>query len=63
MTTSFKVHAGLALTLSVTALSASALTLLPGELLLGNSALLEGIDFACVPVLPCRDRSGHRPRR
>lgn len=51
MKTSFKVHAGLALTLSVTALSASALTLLPGEPLLDNTALFAGIGFALLFLL------------
>lgn len=51
MKTSFKVHAGLALTLSVTALSASALVLLPGQPLLDNTALFAGIGFALLFLL------------
>ncbi|HET6358146.1 hypothetical protein [Streptomyces sp.] len=50
MTTSYKVQAGLALSVSVSVLSASALTLLPGEPVLDNTALFAGIGL--VLLLP-----------
>ncbi|MFF3246890.1 hypothetical protein ACFYWY_24875 [Streptomyces sp. NPDC002870] len=51
MKTSYKVQAGLALSVSVSALSASALTLLPGEPVLDNTALFAGIGFVLLLLL------------